>query len=76
MQVELNLGWHPSEIAGNPELPTSWVPVTPAGSLLFHLEAETEDAAWQNLLKDAAHMPYNGKDGFYERGYRVEKMFL
>ena len=50
----------------------SWVPVTPGGSVLMHIEADTEDEAWSNLLQDAAHMPYKDKEGFIERGYTVE----
>lgn len=49
----------------------SHVPVTPGGTVLFELEADTEDKAWSNLLEDAAHMPYKGKKGFIERGYEV-----
>ena len=51
----------------------SWYPITPAGSLCAHLEADTEKEAWDNLLIDAAHMPYIGKEGFIERGYTVEE---
>lgn len=53
---------------------STYIPVTPAGSLLAHLEADTEDQAWKNLLEDAAHMPYRGKKGFHERGYTVMEM--
>jgi len=52
---------------------TTWIPETPAGSLLSHLEADTEDQAWANLLEDASHMPYDGKEGFKQRGYKVEE---
>lgn len=51
-----------------------FVPVTPAGSVLAHLEADTEEQAWDNLLRDAAHMPYDGKAGFNARGYTVEEI--
>jgi hypothetical protein len=51
---------------------TGWVPFTPGGSCLAHLEASTEDQAWANLLIDAAHMPYGDKQGFIRRGYTVE----
>jgi hypothetical protein len=50
-----------------------WMPVTPGGTILTHLEANTEEQAWQNLLIDASHMPYDGKKGFQERGYEVCK---
>lgn len=49
-----------------------YVPATPAGTVLFHLAAKTEQKAWENLLKDAAHMPYKGIEGFKARGYTVE----
>ena len=53
-----------------------YVPVTPAGTILTHLCATTEDEAIANLLKDAAHMPYDGWDspegyGFKQRGYEI-----
>ena len=50
----------------------SWVPVTPGGSVCMHLESGTEEAAWTALLRDAAHMPYVGKQDFINRGYTVE----
>lgn len=49
-----------------------FVPITPAGTPLAHLESRTEEEAWEKLLKDAAHMPYKGKQGFVDRGYTVE----
>ena len=39
---------------------------------MFHLEADTEEQAIQNLLVDAAHMPYDGWEGFKARGYTIE----
>ena len=51
----------------------TYVPFTPGGSMLSHLESDTEQGAWDNLLKDAAHMPYDGKQGFIDRGYTVEE---
>ena len=48
-----------------------YIPVTPAGTACTWLASETEDEAWEELLKDAAHMPYDGKQGFIERGYTV-----
>lgn len=49
----------------------AYVPMTPGGSLCLWLAAKTEDKAWEKLLKDAAHMPYKGKEGFEQRGYKV-----
>ena len=51
----------------------SFVPVTPGGSVCAHLEADTEDEAWELLMEDAAHMPYPDKAAFIERGYTVEE---
>jgi len=50
-----------------------YVPITPGGTPCTWLSAPTEAEAWDNLLKDAAHMPYKTVDGFKERGYTVEK---
>jgi hypothetical protein len=72
-KLELDLGWSASE---DHPYEGGYVPFTPGGSCLMHLEAATEDEAWQNLLEDASHMPYQGKQGFYERGYRVERLNL
>lgn len=49
-----------------------YYPVTPAGTLLTDLGATTEEQAWENLLSQAAHMPYKGIDGFKLRGYTIE----
>lgn len=51
-----------------------YVPVTPGGTPCVWLASDTEDAAWGELLKDAAHMPYPGIQGFKQRGYTVEQM--
>ncbi len=53
---------------------TTWVPVTPGGSVLMHLEADTEGEAWDNLLDDAAYMPYEDREEFIERGYSVVEL--
>lgn len=50
-----------------------YVPVTPGGTACVWLMSPTEDEAWSRLLKDAAHMPYKGKEGFQRRGYTVER---
>ncbi len=55
-----------------------FVPVTPGGTILVNLAALTEQGAIDNLLRDAAHMPYDGWDspsgfGFKQRGYEICK---
>lgn len=55
---------------------SKFIPVTPAGMLCIWLESETEDDAWEALMKDASHMPYPDKDAFIKRGYTVEKWDL
>jgi hypothetical protein len=50
-----------------------YVPVTPGGTPCTWLASNTEDEAWDKLLEDASHMPYEGKEGFQERGYTVEE---
>ena len=52
----------------------AYVPVTPGGSLIMHLEAKSEEEAWNKLLKDAGHMPYKNKEGFIKRGYTIAKL--
>jgi len=49
-----------------------YVPHTSAGTACIWLAAKTEEQAWKNLLKDAAHMPYVTKEAFIKRGYTVE----
>jgi hypothetical protein len=49
----------------------SFMPITPGGTVCTWLESDTEDEAWEKLLVDASHMPYDGKQGFIERGYEV-----
>ena len=51
----------------------TYIPVTPGGTVCIWLESDTEDEAWEKLMKDASHMPYKNKDGFIDRGYSVEK---
>ena len=53
---------------------TVFIPVTPGGTFCDWLESPTEEEAWEKLLADAAHMPYNGIQGFQKRGYTVEKV--
>lgn len=49
-----------------------YVPVTPAGTALFELAADTEKEAIENLLEDAKHMPYKTWENFQKRGYTIE----
>ena len=49
-----------------------YIPVTPAGSALVHLESETEAGAWENLLNEGSQMPYKTQAEFRRRGYTVE----
>jgi len=51
----------------------AYVPITPAGTPLVNLSARTEAVAWEALLDEASHMPYQGRAGFEERGYTVER---
>ena len=50
-----------------------FVPITPGGTACVWLKSKTEAEAWAKLLKDAAHMPYKGIEGFKARGYTVEE---
>lgn len=50
-----------------------YYPITPGGTICTWLGSDSEDEAWQKLLKDAAHMPYRGIEGFQQRGYTVER---
>ncbi len=51
----------------------TYVPVTPGGTVLMHLERTTEKEAIKALLKDAAHMPYKTWENFEKRGYYIGK---
>lgn len=53
---------------------TIFVPVTPAGTYLMHLDSGTEAEAIEKLLHEASHMPYNGWVGFKKRGYRITQL--
>ena len=53
-----------------------FVPVTPGGTPCTWLAAETKQQAIENLLKDAAHMPYKTWEKFQERGYTIEEFEL
>lgn len=50
-----------------------YVPITPGGTPVVHIEAKTREEAIANLLDDAAHMPYDGWAGFEARGYTIEE---
>lgn len=52
---------------------TVYIPETPAGTVLVHLQANTEEKAWKNLMIDSAHMPYKTKENYIRRGYKVEE---
>jgi len=52
---------------------TQFIPITPAGTPCIWLASRTEQEAWEKLLIHASHMPYDGKQGFKERGYTVEE---
>ncbi len=51
-----------------------FVPTTPAGTLIFELEARTEKRAIKKLLRQASHMPYQGWEGFKQRGYTIKEI--
>jgi hypothetical protein len=50
-----------------------WIPCTPGGTHCDWLASNTEGEAWASLLRDAAHMPYRGIQGFKDRGYTVDR---
>ncbi len=50
----------------------TYIPVTPGGTVCIWLEADSEEKAIENLLADAAHMPYRDWAEFKERGYTIE----
>ena len=49
-----------------------YIPHTPAGSACVWLAADTEERAIENLLVDAAHMPYKTWENFKKRGYIIK----
>ena len=51
-----------------------YVPVTPAGTHIFHLESATKQEAIDRLLKDAEHMPYKTWENFQKRGYTIAEL--
>ena len=52
---------------------TTYIPVTPGGTVLIHLESSSADVAWSKLLKDTRHMPYRNKAEMQKLGYEVWK---
>ena len=52
----------------------SFIPQTPAGTLVTGLAADTEEEAIRRLLIDAAHMPYGTWENFQKRGYSIENV--
>jgi hypothetical protein len=53
----------------------TYIPVTPGGSLCMNLESNSESEAWEKLMKEASHMPYQTKEDFQNRGYTVEEIY-
>jgi len=51
-----------------------YIPETPGGTLCTWLTSRTEKEAIKKLLKDASHMPYDGWNGFQQRGYKIIKL--
>lgn len=49
-----------------------YVPITPGGTVCFWLTSNTQEEAWNKLLQDAAHIPYDSIAEMRQRGYRVE----
>lgn len=49
----------------------SFIPVTPAGTLLVGLAADSEAQARERLIRDARHMSYRSWAEFLQRGYTV-----
>jgi hypothetical protein len=48
-----------------------YIPVTPGGTPCDWLASATEQGAIDNLLRDAAHMPYKTWENFKLRGYEI-----
>lgn len=53
------------------DLVGKYVPITPGGTPLIHLAADTNEEAWSALMEDAVGMPYESKEEFETRGYTV-----
>ena len=51
-----------------------WVPFTRGGSMLDYLEADTEEQAWANLVRDNPHGMRMGKQALQEWGFEVDFM--
>ena len=51
----------------------SFIPVTPGGTLVVGLAADTYHEAKKRLMHDAAHMPYPNWKAFKKRGYVIEE---
>lgn len=51
----------------------SFIPITPAGTPLTGLAADTLQEAMTRVMKDAAHMPYRTWEHFLRRGYSIEE---
>jgi len=51
-----------------------FMPLAPGGTACGWLISDTEDKAWEALMEDASHMPYENKQAFIDRGYTVEEV--
>lgn len=51
----------------------TFMPVTPAGSVLGDLERNTEEAAWKALERATAHL-YPDRAALVKRGYTIAKL--
>jgi hypothetical protein len=46
-------------------------PISPGGTVLAHIAADTEEKAWANLLRETEGL-YKDREALEERGYIVE----
>lgn len=51
-----------------------FVPFTPAGSMLAHIEGKTEEEAWKLLLAEVDPAFYPDRAALQRRGFTVEKI--
>ena len=52
----------------------SFIPCTPAGTMVVNLAAPTREEAIRRLLIEASHMPYGTWKNFEKRGYTIEEV--
>ena len=50
---------------------SSFIPVTPAGTMVIELESTTKEEAWTKLEEALSHMPYISREEIEDRGYTV-----